>query len=136
MPWIRSIQLRPWCPQVFFVLSMLMGWWDMKGWHRNTNLLPAPGPSHLNLWQQRPVFRPPYYSHFMQILLFLYGTMQLLRSFQPRQSRLHRYHTSIVVLFSTSYTYRTRAILTRGLYTFYPLFEVHLCTVTFGLMYG
>ena len=22
------------------------------------------------------------------------------------------------------------------LYTFYPLFEVHLCTVTFGLMYG
>jgi hypothetical protein len=28
--------------------------------------------------------------------------------------------------------YRTRAIITRGLYTFYPLFEVHLCTVTFG----
>jgi hypothetical protein len=32
--------------------------------------------------------------------------------------------------------YRTRAIITRGLYTFYPLFEVHICTVTFGLMYG
>ena len=32
--------------------------------------------------------------------------------------------------------YRTRAIITRGLYTFYPLFEVHLCTVTFGLKYG
>ena len=32
--------------------------------------------------------------------------------------------------------YRTRAIITRGLYTFYPLFKVHLCTVTFGLMYG
>ena len=32
--------------------------------------------------------------------------------------------------------YRTHAIITRGLYTFYPLFEVHLCTVTFGLMYG
>ena len=32
--------------------------------------------------------------------------------------------------------YRTRAIITRGLYTFYPLCEVHLCTVTFGLMYG
>ena len=32
--------------------------------------------------------------------------------------------------------YRTRAIITRGLYTFYPRFEVHLCTVTFGLMYG
>ena len=32
--------------------------------------------------------------------------------------------------------YRTRAIVTRGLYNFYPLFEVHLCTVTFGLMYG
>ena len=30
---------------------------------------------------------------------------------------------------------RTRAIITRGLYTFYPLFAVHLCTVTFGLMY-
>ena len=32
--------------------------------------------------------------------------------------------------------YRTHAIITRDLYTFYPLFEVHLCTVTFGLMYG
>ena len=32
--------------------------------------------------------------------------------------------------------YRTRAIITRSLYTFYPLFEVHLCTVTVGLMYG
>ena len=33
--------------------------------------------------------------------------------------------------------YSTRAIITCGLYTFYPLFEVHLCTVTFlGLMYG
>ena len=34
------------------------------------------------------------------------------------------------------FSYSTRAIITRGLYTFYPLFEVHLCTVTFGLMYG
>ena len=32
--------------------------------------------------------------------------------------------------------YRTRVIITCGLYTFYPLFEVHLCTVTFGLMFG
>ena len=32
--------------------------------------------------------------------------------------------------------YRTRDIITRGLYTFYPLFEVPLCTLTFGLMYG
>ena len=33
--------------------------------------------------------------------------------------------------------YRMRAIIiTRGLNTFYPLFEVHLFTVTFGLMYG
>ena len=32
--------------------------------------------------------------------------------------------------------YCTRAIITRSLYTFYPLFEVHLSTVTFGLMYG
>ena len=32
--------------------------------------------------------------------------------------------------------YRTRAITTRGLYTFYLRFEVHLCTLTLGLMYG
>ena len=32
--------------------------------------------------------------------------------------------------------YRTHAIITRGLYTSYPLFEVHLCTVTFGFTYG
>ena len=25
--------------------------------------------------------------------------------------------------------YRMRTIITRGLYTFYPLFEVHLCTL-------
>ena len=31
--------------------------------------------------------------------------------------------------------YRTHANITRGLHTFYPLFEVHLCTVTFGLKY-
>ena len=40
------------------------------------------------------------------------------------------------VLKDFSLEYRTRAIITRSLYTFYPLFEVHLCTVTFGLMYG
>jgi hypothetical protein len=34
------------------------------------------------------------------------------------------------------FRYHTHTIITRGLYTFYPLFEVHLCTVTFGLMYG
>ena len=33
-------------------------------------------------------------------------------------------------------SYRMRAIITGGLYTFYPLFEIHLCTVTFGIMYG
>ena len=32
--------------------------------------------------------------------------------------------------------YGMRAIITHGLYAFYTLFEVHLCTVTFGLMYG
>ena len=35
-----------------------------------------------------------------------------------------------------SYKYGTRTIITRGMYTFYPLFEVHFCSVTFGLMYG
>ena len=39
-------------------------------------------------------------------------------------------------LYMSRYTYRTRANITRGFYTYYPLFEVHLCTVTFGLMYG
>ena len=32
--------------------------------------------------------------------------------------------------------YHRRVIITCDLYTLYPLFEVHLCTVTFGLMYG
>ena len=32
--------------------------------------------------------------------------------------------------------YRTHAIITRGLFTFCQFFEVHLCTVTFGFMYG
>ena len=37
---------------------------------------------------------------------------------------------------SSDHKVHTCAIKTRCLYTFYPLFEVHLCTVTFGLMYG
>ena len=32
--------------------------------------------------------------------------------------------------------YHTRANMVCGLYTFYPLFKVHLCTVTFGVMHG
>ena len=32
--------------------------------------------------------------------------------------------------------YLKRTVIIRSLYTFYPLFEVHLCTVTFGLFYG
>ena len=30
----------------------------------------------------------------------------------------------------------TFPIITLGLFTFYPLFELHLCTVTFGLVYS
>ena len=52
--------------------------------------------------------------------------------FQPKVfTRVKKYIEDNFIL-----SYRTRAIITRGLYTFYPLFEVHLCTVTFGLMYG
>ena len=32
--------------------------------------------------------------------------------------------------------YPTSAIIIPVLYTFYPLFEVYLCAVTFALMYG
>ena len=32
--------------------------------------------------------------------------------------------------------YRTGAIISRGLYISYPISKDHLCTVTFGLMYG
>ena len=38
--------------------------------------------------------------------------------------------------FSNKIKYRARAIISRGLYTFYPISKDHLCTVTFGLMYG
>ena len=34
------------------------------------------------------------------------------------------------------YKYCTRAIISRGLYIFYPISKDHVCTVTFGLMYG
>ena len=72
---------------------------------------------------------------------------------QSRSSKIKGRKVKVVLIFvlstlktemeiSSNYVafleYRTRAIITRGLYTFYPLllFEVHLCTVTFGLMYG
>ena len=47
------------------------------------------------------------------------------------QQRVIKWRITVIV-----HMYRTRAIITHGLYTFYPLFEVHLCTVNFGLMYG
>jgi hypothetical protein len=37
--------------------------------------------------------------------------------------------------FSVHHLHERAPIITRSLYTFPPLFEVHLCTVTFGLMY-
>ena len=55
------------------------------------------------------------------------GSFGLLGKIQPDSNYEVRVFTG---------TYRTHAIITRGLYTFYPLFEVHLCTVTFWLMYG
>ena len=39
-------------------------------------------------------------------------------------------------VFVLLFEYRTRAIISRGLYTFYPISKDHLCNVTFGLMYG
>ena len=40
-------------------------------------------------------------------------------------------HKSMTPIYD--FNYRTRAIITRGLYTFYPLFEVHLCILTLAL---
>ena len=34
------------------------------------------------------------------------------------------------------FDYRSCAIISHGLYIFYPISKHHLCTVTFGLMYG
>ena len=42
----------------------------------------------------------------------------------------------LAVLFLSQNIYRTRTIITSGLYIFHPLFKAHLCTVTFGPVYG
>ena len=47
-------------------------------------------------------------------------------------AKMHSKSVSLLVII----TYHMRAIINHGLYTFNPLFEVHLCTVTFGLMYN
>ena len=47
------------------------------------------------------------------------------------QQRVIKWRITVIV-----HMFRTRAIITHGLYTFYPLFEVHLSTLTFGLVYG
>ena len=54
-----------------------------------------------------------------------------------RIKKLHQ-----ITMLSRRFEYRTRAIITRGLYTFYPLFEVQkrffkgLFSYNSGLMYG
>jgi hypothetical protein len=45
-------------------------------------------------------------------------------------SLCHRIETDLIQY------HHTRAIISRGLYTFYPISKDHLCTVNFGLMYG
>ena len=73
-----------------------------------------------------------YYCLFLIFPRFL--KLKIANSFKrlmQSENSLHRHISP-----STNFTYRTHAIITCGLYTFYPLFEVHLCTVTFGLMYG
>ena len=54
----------------------------------------------------------------------------------PHAQKPYSSQQKITVFTSMNLVYCTRTILTRCLYTFYSLFEVHLCTVTFGLMYG
>ena len=47
-------------------------------------------------------------------------------SFLPKSNEIIQdYHTGAI-----------NAIITRSLYTFHPLFEVHLSTVTFGIIYS
>jgi hypothetical protein len=60
---------------------------------------------------------------------FFYTLIHFLRSFINKKVGAWLTNSNLKL-------YRMRAIITRGLYTFYPLFEVHLSTVTFGLMYG
>ena len=62
-----------------------------------------------------------------QILTNKVQTQQGIRTVWPREVALKD---------RTQMIYCTCAIITRGLYTFYPLFEVDLYTVTFGIMYG
>ena len=82
--------------------------------------------------------------HCIKNVLFLLKANELNEKALPSLSRnywnttLQKVLNNIPNVFESNYTsiYRMRAIITRGLYTFNPLFEVHLCTVTFGLMYG
>ena len=48
----------------------------------------------------------------------------------------HNSKTTVCICYATQFDYHTRAIISRGLYTFYPISKEQLCTVTFGLMYG
>ena len=47
--------------------------------------------------------------------------------FSIRNKQNHESDKALILI------YRMRAIITRGLHTFYPLFESHLCNMTFGL---
>ena len=49
----------------------------------------------------------------------------------PKTFPIFRLKMTLVVEYQ--FSYRTRVMMIRGLYTFYPLFEVHLCTVTCDL---
>ena len=75
----------------------------------------------------KKIFNPIVMSHY-QIFLQKYVKHILSSKLMKSGQNIRMYKYFVV--------YRTRAIITHGLYTFYPLFEVHLCTVTFGLMYG
>ena len=51
-------------------------------------------------------------------------------------AKLDEHSSRLPITKPVDFAYRTRAIISRGLYIFYPNSQDHLCIVTFGLMYG
>ena len=62
-----------------------------------------------------------------------WGVRKRLRDGQIRRNKLGSRVDAFILKRGKISIYYTHAIITRGLYTFYLLFEVYSCTVTFAL---
>jgi hypothetical protein len=153
-----SCSIRDPSPRDFSIMTLLISWaqtaskkrhlipWRIKsfkaifGWIFWDELKISSNFGHCSRSRRSKIFsygrRPSAFSPTLYICIVIYTVV--IRWLIPAFKFPSKIETAISQILTIRWwsNYRMRTIIASGLYTFYPLFEVHLCTVTFCLMSG